>query len=81
MMAPALLTLSLLQPGDSNARRDRELVWRRNGIDKYFRVCSDEMDLRSEMGKGTHLTMKFFCKVRGGGEGYTGKTKRSRDDA
>jgi hypothetical protein len=32
------------------------------------------MNLQSELGKGTHLSMKFFLKEEDSvGEGYTGK--------
>lgn len=42
--------------------------------------CTDEMDLQSELGKGTHLSMKFFLKEEDAvGEGYTGKKGEKND--
>ncbi len=72
-----------MQPGYSTATEEiRELGFGAGmGLTNISR-CADEMDLRSELGKGTHLTMKFFLQGEEVvGEGYTGKTKRSRDDA
>lgn len=52
-----------LQPGYSTATDEiRELGFGAGmGLFNISR-CVDEMDLQSEIGKGTHLTMKFFLK-------------------
>jgi len=51
------------QPGYSTATEEiRELGFGAGmGLFNISR-CVDEMDLQSEMGKGTHLTMKFILK-------------------
>ncbi len=74
-----------MQPGYSTATEEiRELGFGAGmGLTNISR-CADEMDLRSELGKGTHLTMKFFLTGEDVvGEGYTSKSKKesSKDDA
>ena len=64
-----------MQPGYSTATEEiRELGFGAGmGLTNISR-CADEMDLQSELGKGTHLNMKFFLKGEDVvGEGYTGK--------
>lgn len=64
-----------MQPGYSTATEEiRELGFGAGmGLTNISR-CADEMDLQSEIGKGTHLSMKFFLKEEDAvGEGYTGK--------
>lgn len=71
-----------LQPGYSTATEEiRELGFGAGmGLTNISR-CADEMDLRSELGKGTHLTMKFILKGEDVvGEGYTGKSKKESED-
>lgn len=72
-----------MQPGYSTATEEiRELGFGAGmGLTNISR-CADEMDLRSELGKGTHLTMKFFLTGEDVvGEGYTKSKKESEDDA
>jgi len=64
-----------MQPGFSTASEEiRELGFGAGmGLVNISR-CADEMQLQSEAGKGTHLTMKFNLKGEDVvGEGYTGK--------
>ena len=64
-----------MQPGYSTATEEiRELGFGAGmGLTNISR-CADEMDLKSEPGKGTHLNMRFFLKGEDVvGEGYTGK--------
>ena len=64
-----------MQPGYSTATEEiRELGFGAGmGLTNISR-CADEMNLQSELGKGTHLSMKFFLKEEDAvGEGYTGK--------
>lgn len=64
-----------LQPGYSTATEEiRELGFGAGmGLTNISR-CADDMELKSEFGKGTHLNMKFFLKGEDVvGEGYTGK--------
>jgi CBS domain-containing protein/anti-sigma regulatory factor (Ser/Thr protein kinase) len=71
-----------LQPGYSTATEEiRELGFGAGmGLTNISR-CADEMDLQSELGKGTHLTMKFFLKGEEMvGEGYTGKGKKETEN-
>ena len=64
-----------MQPGYSTATEEiRELGFGAGmGLTNISR-CADEMNLQSELGKGTHLTMKFYLKGEDVvGEGYSGK--------
>ncbi len=71
-----------LQPGYSTATDEiRELGFGAGmGLVNISR-CVDEMDLQSEAGKGTHLTLKFFLK----GDDVVGdrysKKEENKDDA
>ncbi len=71
-----------MKPGYSTATEEiRELGFVAGmGLPNIAR-CADEMDLLSELGKGTHLTMKFFLKGADVvGEGYTGKGKKETEN-
>ena len=71
-----------MKPGYSTATEEiRELGFGAGmGLPNIAR-CADEMDLQSELGKGTHLTMKFFLKGEDVvGEGYTGKGKKETEN-
>lgn len=64
-----------MQPGFSTASEEiRELGFGAGmGLVNISR-CADEMQLQSETGKGTHLSIKFILKGEDVvGEGYTGK--------
>jgi anti-sigma regulatory factor (Ser/Thr protein kinase) len=71
-----------MQPGFSTATEEiRELGFGAGmGLVNISR-CVDEMDLQSELGKGTHLTLKFFLK----GDDVVGdryaKKEESKNDA
>jgi CBS domain-containing protein/anti-sigma regulatory factor (Ser/Thr protein kinase) len=52
-----------MQPGYSTATEEIRELGFGAGMGLYnISRCVDEMDLQSEFGKGTHLTMKFFLK-------------------
>jgi CBS domain-containing protein/anti-sigma regulatory factor (Ser/Thr protein kinase) len=70
-----------MKPGYSTATQEiRDLGFGAGmGLNNISR-CVDEMKIVSEMGKGTHLTLKFFLKEEDSvGEGYPSK-KELEDD-
>jgi anti-sigma regulatory factor (Ser/Thr protein kinase) len=71
-----------MQPGYSTATEEiRELGFGAGmGLTNISR-CADEMELKSELGKGTHLTVKFFLKGEEVvGEGYFAKSQKESEN-
>lgn len=69
-----------MQPGYSTAREEIRELGFGAGMGLFnIQKCVDKMELRSEIGKGTHLTMRFFLKGRDiVGEGLNKKIEEDK---
>jgi len=70
-----------MQPGFSTASQEIRELGFGAGMGLYnISRCVDDMNLQSEVGKGTHLTLKFFLKGEDVvGEGYPSQKENSND--